>query len=336
MNLKRALPAAWYAQAPWLRLLQPLAWLYGKLAARRRRRLERGAYRAKAPVIVCGNISVGGAGKTPLTLALAQELQARGLRVVILSRGYGGKSVAYPLLVNAATPVAQSGDEALLLALRAGCPVLVDPSRARAARHAETELQADVLVCDDGLQHYALARDIEIAVVDGARGLGNGRLLPAGPLREPPARLDTVTCVVINGEARAPLPNFKTPRFNMHLKPQGLHALQNGRALSVAEWQREFGQGPVHAVAGIGNPERFFHSLRELGFVIIAHAYADHQRWQRAELDFADALPVLMTEKDAVKYRAFADGRHWALRVDAELPARFFEQIHADLIQKLF
>jgi tetraacyldisaccharide 4'-kinase len=331
MGLKRALPAAWYRKAPWLTLLQPLASLYGALATRRRQRLRQSAYRASVPVVVSGNISVGGTGKTPLTIALARELQRRGKRVVILSRGYGGVSTGYPLDVQLSTPVEECGDEALLLALYGGCPVLVDPLRSRAALYAETRYNPDVLLCDDGLQHYALARDVEIAVIDGARGFGNARLLPAGPLREPLMRLDEVTCVVVNGEPAAALPAFKVPHFTMRLRTTGLRALNDGRQLNLAAWQARFGTGPVHAVAGIGNPERFFQSLRELGFVIIAHAYADHQSWSRAELDFADGLPVLMTEKDAVKYLGFADERHWAVQVEADLPPAFFDDIETAL-----
>jgi tetraacyldisaccharide 4'-kinase len=331
MGLKRALPAAWYRKAPWLVLLQPPAWLYGILAARRRRAAEQGAYRASVPVIVNGNISVGGTGKTPLTIALARELQQRGWRVVILSRGYGGASTSYPLDVQLNTPVEECGDEALLLVLHGGCPVLVDPLRSRAALYAETRYQPDVLLCDDGLQHYALARDVEIAVVDGARGFGNGRLLPAGPLRESASRLDDVDFVVVNGAPTAALPAFTVPDCSMRLRTTALRALGDGRELSLADWQARFGKGPVHAVAGIGNPERFFQSLRELGFVIMTHAYADHQRWSRGQLDFADGLPVLMTEKDAVKYLGFADARHWAVQVEAELPADFFDDIEAAL-----
>jgi tetraacyldisaccharide 4'-kinase len=331
MGLKRALPAAWYRKAPWLGLLQPVAALYGALARRRRKRLQQSAYRASVPVIVNGNITVGGTGKTPLTIALARELQRRGKRVVILSRGYGGDAVNHPLDVKLNTPVEECGDEALLLALHCGCPVLVDPLRSRAALYGETRYQPDVLLCDDGLQHYALARDIEIAVVDGARGFGNGRLLPAGPLREGVARLDEVDFVVVNGERSAALPAFKAPDFSLHLRTTDLRALNDGRQLDLPAWQARFGLGPVHAVAGIGNPERFFQSLRELGFAIIEHAYADHQTWSRGQLDFADGLPVLMTEKDAVKYLGFADERHWAVQVEADLPAAFFDEVDAAL-----
>ncbi|MDR0781174.1 MAG: tetraacyldisaccharide 4'-kinase, partial [Pseudomonadales bacterium] len=254
MGLKRALPAAWYRKAPWLALLQPFAWLYGMLATQRRRRLTRSAYRASVPVLVCGNISVGGTGKTPLTIALARELQRRGWRVVILSRGYGGASAMYPLAVQPNTPVAHCGDEALVLAQHGGCPVLIDPQRSRAARYAQTHYPCDVLLCDDGLQHYALARDIEIAVVDGARGFGNMRLLPAGPLRETLARLADVDYVVVNGDATATLPAFTVPTFSLHLRISHLGALSGGQVLDLAEWQARFGSGPVHAVAGIGNP----------------------------------------------------------------------------------
>jgi len=331
MCLKRALPQAWYRKSQWLVLLQPLASLYGWLAQRRRRKLFPTAYRARVPVLVCGNITVGGTGKTPLTIALAQELQRRGVQVVILSRGYGGKAASYPLDVKLTAAVEDCGDEALLLALHAECPVIVDPDRTRAALYAETRYQPDVLLCDDGLQHYALARDVEVAVIDGARGFGNERLLPAGPLREPLNRLAQVNCVVINGDLVVPLPHIAPPRYTMRLSTVGLRALQSGEELTLADWHARMSAGTVHAVAGIGNPERFFQSLRDLGFDIIPHAFNDHQTWQRGQLDFDDELPVLMTEKDAVKYLGFADARHWAVQVEAALPAAFFDEMEGAL-----
>ncbi|HWK52938.1 MAG TPA: tetraacyldisaccharide 4'-kinase [Hyphomicrobiales bacterium] len=330
-RLKTGLPRAWYSGAPWLALLLPLSWLYGWLAARRRRRLAEIAYRATVPVVVVGNLTVGGTGKTPLTAALARYLQEQGRRVVIVSRGYGGQSASYPLEVDSATPVEDCGDEALLLALQVACPVVVDPVRSRAVLYAETRHLPDVILCDDGLQHYALARDVEIAVVDGSRGFGNGRLLPAGPLREGLERLAEVDCLVVNGTATAPLPPSPVPSFTMQLKTIALRALASGQPVPLAVWCRQHGKGPFHAVAGTGNPQRFFASLRALGFAIIEHAFADHQRYRPGQLDFADGLPVLMTDKDAVKYLPHAGGRHWSVQVEVELPAAFFGAIEARL-----
>jgi len=331
MNLKTLLPAAWYSDQFWVKLLLPLSMLYGWAMRKRRSSLEKVAYQATVPVIVIGNITAGGTGKTPLTMMLARALQDAGYKPVIVSRGYGGKSTRYPLLVDAETATDECGDEALLMSRNSDCPVIVDPVRSRAVLYAETRFEPDVILSDDGLQHYALARKVEIAVIDGSRGLGNGLLLPAGPLREPAVRLDSVDCVVINGNPAAELPVFNTPRFTMLLEVTGIRSLKHNVRLSREEWlqqqklqhNHEPPHNRVHAVAGIGNPGRFFASLQELGFDTIEHPFQDHYEFRAGELDFEDALPVLMTEKDAVKYQPFAGERHWALQVEARLPESF-------------
>jgi tetraacyldisaccharide 4'-kinase len=272
--------------------------------------------RLRVPVVVVGNITAGGTGKTPLTIALAEALRARGFRPGVISRGYGGRAHAAQTVATDSDPLVV-GDEACLIARATGVPVAIAHRRADAGRLLIERDAVDVLIADDGLQHRALARDIEICVVDGVRRFGNGRLLPAGPLREPTGRLEKVDFVVCNGG---------TPEAGE--VPMTLAAAQ-AVSLSGAEQQRplsDFAGQRVHAVAGIGNPARFFTQLRALGIEPIEHAFADHHAFTRADIVFGDDLPVLMTEKDAVKCRAFADARHWSVPVRAVLPQAFFDE----------
>jgi tetraacyldisaccharide 4'-kinase len=334
--VKQVLPRAWYTNARWLRWLHPLSMLYRAVAQYRRNAFRNGrkpVYRAAVPVIVIGNLTAGGTGKTPLTLALCRHLQEQGWRPAIVSRGYRGKSETYPLLVTCDTPPALSGDEALLLALNTDAPVVVDPDRGRGVRFLEAGQHPDVILCDDGLQHYALARDIEIAVVDGTRGFGNGRLLPAGPLREGLERLLEVDFVVVNADEGLVLPEGVRARAGMLVVADTLVNILSGETLTCAQWLARYGQSQdrVHAVAGIGNPERFFTTLCEEGFAIITHPFPDHHRYKSAEINFPDRLPVIMTEKDAVKCLGLVTERHWCLKVEAELPREFLE----DLTQRL-
>jgi tetraacyldisaccharide 4'-kinase len=286
-------------------------------------RLRRAAYargvwvsrRVARPVIVVGNVTVGGSGKTPLVIWLAQQLGERGHRPGVVLRGYGGAAATgrVPCLVTPDSDVAVVGDEALLLRRRTGVPVVVGRDRVGAAERL-LATGVDVIIADDGLQHLRLARDFEIAVVDATRGLGNRYLLPAGPLREPAERLSQVDAVVINGEegrpaaAAAGLP----AAFLMRLGGEWLRPLAGSGdavALSSLAGQR------VHAVAGIGNPGRFFSQLAAAGLQVLEHAFPDHHRYRASELEFHDGLPLLMTEKDAVKCRAFAGANRWYLPV---------------------
>lgn len=330
--LKQLLPDAWYHDAQWLHYLHPLSLLYRAIARYRRRAYQSGrksVTRASVPVIVIGNLTAGGTGKTPLALALCQYLQEQGWKPAVVSRGYGGKSATYPLPVNVDTPPAACGDEALLLALNCEAPVIVDPDRGRGVRFLEEHYRPGVILCDDGLQHYALARDIEIAVVDGTRGFGNGCLLPEGPLREGPERLLEVDYVVVNADEGLELPEGIKARAGMHLVPDTLVNIHSGETLTCRDWLARYGhfQERVHAVAGIGNPERFFTTLCQEGFAIITHPFPDHHRFRSDEINFPDRLPVLMTEKDAVKCLPFITNRHWCLKVQAELPLDFFESL---------
>ncbi|HEX4024565.1 MAG TPA: tetraacyldisaccharide 4'-kinase [Steroidobacteraceae bacterium] len=292
-------------------------------------RLRRAAYahgllasqRVQRPVIVVGNITVGGSGKTPLVIWLCEQLSALGARPGVVLRGYGGSAERHgePRLVDADSDAAVVGDEALLLAQRTGAPVVVCRDRVRAARRLLGE-GVDVIVADDGLQHLPLARDLELAVIDAARGLGNGYLLPAGPLREPAARLARLDAIVLNGEhvrvtegtaALAALPPQSV--FRMSLQGDRLWPLGRGAPVPLAS----LAGARVHAVAGIGHPQRFFAQLALAGLQVIAHPFPDHHRYRAEELDFADELPLLMTEKDAVKCRPFAAGNRWFLPVTA-------------------
>lgn len=328
---RESLVRAWYRDAPWLRVLTPVAWLFSGLAQLRRRNILGDATRhwqAPVPVIIVGNITLGGTGKSPLVLAIADYLQRQGFTPGIVSRGYGGDA-HYPLDVKLLTDPMQCGDEALMLVSRSGCPMVVDPDRVAAVKHLFAQHTIDVIISDDGLQHYALERDVEIAVVDGQRGLGNGLCLPAGPLREPPSRLTEVDFVVVNGPEHPLLP---IAAMAMQLVPKNLVHLLSDDVESLQTTRLGY---TVHGVAGIGNPQRFFLTLRSLGYEVIEHAFADHHNFTLTDLMFGDSLPVIMTEKDAVKVSLLnPDILHqqfWYLRVEASLPDAFW----AGLLDKL-
>ncbi len=313
------LERSWYGSNRPLLPLAPLEWLFCSVAASRRAAYSSGdksPYRAPVPVVVVGNISIGGTGKTPFTLWLLELLKAQGYRPGVVSRGYGGKAPTYPFEVTPASSVLEAGDEPLMLVQRSGCPLVVDPDRGRAAAHLLDLHQCDLIISDDGLQHYALARDIEIAVVDSQRGLGNGRCLPVGPLRESPERLDEVDFVVINGEAGG----FEfAGGHTMLLCPTATTKL-NGE---VADLPLQ----SVHAIAGIGNPQRYFDCLTELGYSVLPHPFPDHHAYRSEDLQFDDNYPILMTEKDAVKCRAFGSDNRYYLPINAQLPSSMAKQL---------
>lgn len=321
-----ALERIWYRPGGWGAMLAPMGALFAALAHRRRRFLQHRhqGRRFAAPVVVVGNIAVGGTGKTPLLIALAGRLCARGRRPGIVSRGYGGRPGAEPVLVTPAHPAAVVGDEPRLIALTTGCPVVVCPDRSAAVDWLLANCVCDLVLCDDGLQHYRLHRDFEIAVVDGARGLGNGRCLPAGPLREPAARLAEVDAVVVNGgDYRPPVPALR-----MALRPTALRHLASGRSLPatapLADWAPE---RRVHAVAAIGHPARFRDTLESLGVQAQLHALPDHHPLSAGDVQFDDGLPVVVTAKDAVKCEGFANPRLWVLEVAAELAPEDWEAL---------
>ncbi len=306
----------WYGRAPpgaWLRLASGA---YRAVTGLRRGLYRAGLlprYRPPVPVIVVGNVTVGGTGKTPLVIRLARLLREAGHRPGIVSRGYGGMARTWPQQVRADSDPRMVGDEPVLIARHAGCPMAVGPDRRACARALVVHHDIDCLISDDGLQHYPLARDLEIAVVDGERRLGNGRCLPAGPLREPPGRLHEVDFIIVNGgQAHA----HEVP---MRLVPVALRAVADPHRARPLEDLRGL---EVDAVAGIGHPGRFFATLRELGARVREHPFPDHHRYRREDLAGLPG-PIVMTEKDAVKCAGIVPADAWYLEVTAHLPDEF-------------
>ena len=312
----RRLEYYWYTRNPWLILLTPVSLLYRLVIWLRRLAYRSGLlrrHRLPVPVVVVGNITVGGTGKTPLVAWLAAFLKEAGYNPGIVARGYRGKARHWPQQVRPDSDPQMVGDEAVLLAGLSGCPVAVAPRRPLAARALIDHNHCDLILSDDGLQHYALQRDVEIAVIDGVRRLGNGLCLPAGPLREPAKRLAEVDLVVANGLANR-------GEYPMRMRAAGARDLRDaGEIRELADFR---GQS-VHAVAGIGYPERFFAVLRQAGLVVDEHAFPDHHAFVETELDFGDARPLFMTAKDAVKCRHFPLANAWYVPVTIDMPPEF-------------
>ncbi|KAF1688455.1 tetraacyldisaccharide 4'-kinase [Pseudoxanthomonas taiwanensis] len=320
-------PAWWYGDARPPLPARVLAPLYAAAVDLRRWMYRSGWLRSRevdAPVVVVGNLAAGGAGKTPLAIALVERLKRAGWRPGVASRGYG-RGDRRPRWVLPDTPPQEGGDEPVLIARRTAVPVRVDRDRVAAAR-ALAGAGCDIVVCDDGLQHYRLARDLEIEVVDGVRRYGNGRMIPAGPLREPVERGRCCDFRVVNlGHGTGEGTGFG--EWPMRLLSSQALPLAGGRPLPLSS----FAGRRVHAVAGIGHPQRFFDALRAHGVAVVPHAFPDHHAYRPEDLDFGNDLPVLMTEKDAVKCAAFADARCYTVPVEAELPAAFWVALLARL-----
>lgn len=331
MGIESFLNRCWYGHGfgclvfRWL--LASFSFFFSLLVALRALAYRRGwlrSWRLPVPVVVVGNLSVGGTGKTPLTLALVEWLRQGGYRPGIITRGYGGKA-RQPMPVAADSDPSLVGDEPLLLARRAQCPIWIGRQRAEAGRQLLAfNPEVNVLVTDDGLQHYALDRDLEIAVVDGRRGFGNGWCLPAGPLREPVSRLNQVAAVVINGDETT-LAGVSRPTYNMRLRGTIFYNLLDPSRTATAA---DLADAPLHAIAGIGHPQRFFDLLGGQGLQVIPHGFPDHHAYRPADLPNGR---VVMTEKDAVKIaplvreQGLADC--WFLAVDAELGPGLKEQV---------
>ncbi|MCY4144032.1 MAG: tetraacyldisaccharide 4'-kinase [Gammaproteobacteria bacterium] len=290
----------WYSQSRSAKLLSPCSWIFGQLVRRRRRKFLSGkkvVWSAPVPVCVVGNLTVGGTGKTPLVAWLADWLTARGARVGIVSRGYGGSS-SYPLEVTESTSVREAGDEALLLARRTKCPVVVDPRRVAATQTLLSNHAIDLVLSDDGLQHYALGRDIEVLVIDGARGHGNGMLLPAGPLREPIDRIESVDWVVANGKPS----RLVDHEWVMHFVAREMVNVATETTVCVDKF-REMHGAKVSAMSAIGNPARFKETLVDLGFRPSLTAFKDHYRFKDDDFNHVQNGVLVVTEKDAQKIR---------------------------------
>lgn len=302
----------WYSRSWIAYLLLPFSWLFWLITVCRRALFKQGifkSYRAPVPVIIVGNLSVGGNGKTPVVIWLVEQLKQQGLRVGVISRGYGSQADTYPLRVTPQTDTRQGGDEPVLIAKRTQVPVCISPNRQQAIELLLQHQPCDVIISDDGLQHYKLQRDAEIVVMDAERGIGNGWLLPAGPLRERPDRLQNVDLVIGNGKANA------YTDVVMTLTPHYAINLVTGEQRELTAFQH------VTAIAGIGNPQRFFTMLQGLAIQLShTHAFQDHQKFEPHQFDqFDPNQPLLMTEKDAVKCIAFAQPNWWYVPVEAHI-----------------
>ncbi|TDS87882.1 lipid-A-disaccharide kinase [Rahnella sp. BIGb0236] len=315
----------WSGKSPLYLLLLPLSWLYGLVSSVICYSYKAGlkkSWRASVPVVVVGNLTAGGNGKTPVVIWLVETLQQHGFRVGVVSRGYGGKAEHYPLLLTEATPTTQAGDEPVLIFQRTATPVAVSPVRSDAVKALLAAHELDVIITDDGLQHYALSRDIEIVVVDGIRRFGNGHWLPAGPMRERESRLRSVDAVITNGG----VPH--AGELAMTLQPGKAINLKTGEQRDAASLRN------VVAMAGIGHPPRFFATLKQLGLTLQHEvAFSDHQSYSPEQLSgiLQADQSLLMTEKDAVKCRAFAQPDWWYLPVDAKISGVLAEK----LLQKI-
>lgn len=314
----------WYARKSLLGiLLYPLSIIYRIILFLRRFCYRVGIFRVHyfpVPIIVVGNLTVGGTGKTPCVRALCQLLMDQGMKPGVVMRGYGGKSCCYPLLVSDDSHYREVGDEALMLSKGGHFPVVVSPSRVDAVRYLLEHADCDVIISDDGLQHFSMDRDIEIVVVDGQRGLGNGFCLPAGPLREPICRLKTCDCLLINSGPKDLL-ETTTKVFTAEVIPVEFVSLLNKNCCDRIK------VNSCYAIAGIGNPNRFFRLLQSMGYDCETRPLKDHANLDRDTINFPDADAIVMTEKDAIKCQAFADQRHWYLSIRLGLSEDFCDFI---------
>lgn len=316
----------WSGESPLWRLLLPLSWLYGLVSGLIRLSYRLGlkkAWRAPVPVVVVGNLTAGGNGKTPVVIWLVEQLQQRGIRVGVVSRGYGGKAASYPLLLSSNTSTAEAGDEPVLIFQRTGAPVAVSPVRSDAVSALLAAHDLQLIVTDDGLQHYKLARDKEIVVIDGVRRFGNGWWLPAGPMRERASRLQSVDAIIVNGGVA------RMGEIPMQLRPGLAVNLLSGERRNVASFDN------VVAMAGIGHPPRFFATLESCGVLPVKTvALADHQALTQASVSalVTAQQTLLMTEKDAVKCRGFAEANWWYLPVDAIMADERAQQLLTELV----
>jgi len=306
----------WYGKRAIALVFTPLSALFGLIVKVRGFLYSKGYLKSTqlpVPVLVVGNITVGGTGKTPMVIYLAELLKAAGYSPGIISRGYGGIASSWPQQVRADSDARVVGDEAKILAARTDCPVAVGPKRVDSALALIKHHGCDIIISDDGLQHYALQRDIEIVLIDGERRQGNGYLLPAGPLREPVERLKSVDFIVCNGLAN---------KGEFPLQIDGDIAVRINDESKQKEL-RELGNHPCHALAGLGNPARFFAHLKKFGLAFDSHTFPDHYIYTQQDISFDDDNQVLMTEKDAVKCTTIATDKHWYVPIKAKMSEKF-------------
>jgi len=326
------LEKAWYKKSSWLWILWPLSLITKKISEKRLKKFLSGKtkpWKPDIPVIVVGNIVAGGTGKTPFVIWLAKKLTNLGYKPGVISRGYGGKAKKYPLVLDESTKVKMSGDEPRLIFHNAKVPVYVSPNRVQAAKRMVEDTECDVIISDDGLQHYALGRDVEIVVFDGSRGVGNKLCLPAGPLREPIERIDSVDFIVSSHTTL--LEQGIKENVIMKFKATEWERLSDKKRVSLDSWP--LGR-IVHGVAGIGNPSKFFITLKELGFEVIEHSFPDHYQFMEEDLTFSYQLPIVMTEKDAARCRKIINKNIWVLKIEANLPEKFALQIANEMKEK--
>ena len=312
---------AWYQKHLWLYLLLPFSWIFTYLTNRRRRKYLKNqisSFKTDTPVVVIGNINIGGTGKTPLVKHIASKLKERGLKVGIVSRGYGG-NFSGTLRVDDNTEYKKSGDEAQMLA-NLNVPLYLDKNRPRAIQNLINENDCDVILSDDGLQHYKMYRDIEIIVIDGSRRLGNGLTFPAGPLRESSKRLKTGNYIINNGGPT------EDGEILMTLQPSKFVHLNTGKSYDIDKWPMH---NQIHAVAGLGNPGRFFDTLSQLNFDIERHPFPDHHQFEESDLEFLDHHPIIMTEKDAARCKNFENPRIWYLTVEPKIEESFINDLES-------
>ena len=339
----KALEKAWYSGAKWPLLLWPLEGIYQHLARRDQAKKLARQKPLPVPVIVVGNITVGGTGKSPMVSLLCRVLQHHGWHPGVVSRGYGGKKYDSPVAVTAESDATEVGDEPVMLAAQTECPVVIDPDRYRAAsallnkaffqKNFPGHTACNLIISDDGLQHLSLPRDVEWVIIDATRGLGNGHCLPVGPLREPVDRLKKVTQVFANGSVR-PVDFSGVQAQPMKLAPRYWRNLRTGETFSASRPPFKTSlRRPAFAMAGIGNPERFFQTLEDLEVHIERHPFPDHHIFKDHEVP--DGRVVLMTAKDAVKCRSWSEETYWALDVEARIKPELIENLHHQLVNVL-
>jgi tetraacyldisaccharide 4'-kinase len=317
MSFRSAIISSWAKPSAFTFLLWPLSQVYRCLFCLRKKLYGIGLiqrYKASVPVIVVGNLTVGGTGKTPLVIYLVERLREAGYTPGVISRGYGSNAPSFPFHVSSESTVSEAGDEPFLIVSRAAVPMVIGPNRGESIDALLAKHSVDIIISDDGLQHFALQRDIELCLVDKTTSASNRKLLPAGPYRESLSRLSTVDFVIEHGGAEG--------KHSMHLLAgQPVPLLKGNESLAFDV------SAPIHAVAGIGNPQRFFDTCASLDYKFTPHAFPDHHAFTQADIDFGDTLNVLMTEKDAVKCRNFASHKHWFLPVDAKLSGNLIGQL---------